>query len=1001
MKRFLLILSLMFVAAAAFGIPCPTTYAYDYLQTIAAQSSLSADQSNVPWLFMGAGVLATPANGGFSLSSGADIVPCTADSGGTIIPFERINYSATTGTAEFHILAPTISKTTAQTIYWKIGKSSAVDYSNPFTVTCSATAGTFTVGETATQATSGDTAVVLSNSPFIINQLSGTTSDATHVWTGGTSGATCTASSKPSSNMWTSYLGVWHHGTSSTLALTDSTMQTTATNHGATATASQINGGMTFSSTNYDDTGSTQTGLTNFTLESWVKPNFGTGGASYFPLSSRNSGTTGGIFLLCVSTTTNTSGYCSIGYSNGAALAYTHGANDSALNTTAYYFAGTHVAGASNSVTFYQNGVAGGTTATSGTATDPANSSTTLQFGRDGADSTPYNATGFVIDEERLSNVVRSADYVKAEYIVQSNPTATYTFLPNRSAQVFYLSTSGSDSNTCTSGSPCLTLAHVCPQIALPGDGVTQTGGGSFTGPCTFGAGASGTLASPITVTQLNIAAANGNTFNTTTPPYISSGAADCLDMTDSEYVTISGLTCTGNAWTGSFPSITVNNFGVGIQDYNTRTTGNPLRNVIVTGSTFIYMGLGMNINARGSASAVGFNNLQITNNTFNHILSWGIVASGYNAGNAGNLNQITSGYIAGNTFNDIPGNPNGGSNGAPAVASEAIQLGSCTGCTIERNYVNEGGYTAGNTLSVGGCSIVATNSRNILMQYNEVTGTSMVHNYDGCAFDLDQDTQNSTVQYNLSYNNPGPFFQMGSFGGKTTQNNFIHDNISINDVRGYSSTSNQPAMSIWGSTANNYFHNNSIYIGTGHVAGSTPSCGGFIIAGSNVSDVFANNICKVASGIPMWYSSGAYSTTPAFIGNVYDASGGMLVLSSFNSSTTSTLAAFQALGSGYENQSGVNYGTVGSANWLNLAGFSAPSGGWIANGGISTMHNIDLTASSTAIGAGVDTGFLGQVLAPVDYHRSFRRTAISVDAGAVAYIQQSSGTGAGSITIY
>ena len=66
--------------------------------------------------------------------------------------------------------------------------------------------------------------------------------------------------------VWTAYLGVWHFGTSGTLTVDGSTGNSTATNHGATAVAGEINGGSAYvsGSSEWFDTGYIQTGLTDF-----------------------------------------------------------------------------------------------------------------------------------------------------------------------------------------------------------------------------------------------------------------------------------------------------------------------------------------------------------------------------------------------------------------------------------------------------------------------------------------------------------------------------------------------------------------------------------------------------------------------------------------------------------------------------------------------------------------------------------------------------------------
>jgi hypothetical protein len=403
MKNLMVLVVVLLFSVMAWATACPTTYGNTYSITIAAQTTLYSNQTNFPMYFAGNSALAT-----YSLSSGVDVVFCST--GGAILPYELVagTWNGSTGAGEWWIQVPTVSYTTAQTIYLVVGKASATNYSAPASV-------------------------------------------------------------------WSSYLGVWHGGTSSTLTLTDSTGNSTATNHGATAVAGEINGGSNYlgSSSQWLDTGATQTGLTSFTLEAWVGP---TATAQAFPISNRNSSATGGIFLMDLNSLVNA---CP-GYSSGSSFYYR--CSSAALGGVGVFaqVAATHTAGNSNQIALYINGGldTAGTTGSSGFVTDPGNSSTTLQFGRDGADSTPYYYTG-KLDEVRLSNVVRSADWIKAGYLNQFGPTSFYSFasvcLPPTYSPVAGIY-SGAQTVTITDG--CSTICYsttTTPAATTPGTCSTGT----------------------------------------------------------------------------------------------------------------------------------------------------------------------------------------------------------------------------------------------------------------------------------------------------------------------------------------------------------------------------------------------------------------------------------------------------------------------------------------------------------------------------------------------
>jgi hypothetical protein len=80
----------------------------------------SADTANYPCLWRGNASLATVANGGrVTSSSGYDIIFCTDPSHplSTILPFERVIWSASTGLGEFHVNVGTLTHSSSLVVY--------------------------------------------------------------------------------------------------------------------------------------------------------------------------------------------------------------------------------------------------------------------------------------------------------------------------------------------------------------------------------------------------------------------------------------------------------------------------------------------------------------------------------------------------------------------------------------------------------------------------------------------------------------------------------------------------------------------------------------------------------------------------------------------------------------------------------------------------------------------------------------------------------------------
>src|SRR5258706_14400600 len=90
----------------------------------------SSDSTNFPMLFSGTYTyLKTVGNGGNVTNvNGYDIIFTSDIAGTTLLDFELVNYSASTGTVEFWVRIPTLSHTTDTVIYLFYGNSSITTY---------------------------------------------------------------------------------------------------------------------------------------------------------------------------------------------------------------------------------------------------------------------------------------------------------------------------------------------------------------------------------------------------------------------------------------------------------------------------------------------------------------------------------------------------------------------------------------------------------------------------------------------------------------------------------------------------------------------------------------------------------------------------------------------------------------------------------------------------------------------------------------------------------
>ncbi|MGA2649953.1 MAG: DUF2341 domain-containing protein [Terracidiphilus sp.] len=223
-----------------------------------------------------------------------------------------------------------------------------------------------------------------------------------------------TTSQQNPSGVWDSnFVGVWHLPNGTVLSGNDSTSNgNNLTNNGATAISGIIDGGAAFNGSSYL---SVETGMTisaPFTIEEWAFPTsaastvglFGSRSPSddSFDAKLDGSGVHGDIGNGSSWLTTSASG----GFSE-------------TLNTWHHI---AYVVGTSN-YTIYADGQQVGSGSLNGTAV-LSSSSHVLNLGWTGYDSEYFSGN---LDEARVSNITRSADWIAAEYNNQISPSTFYT----------------------------------------------------------------------------------------------------------------------------------------------------------------------------------------------------------------------------------------------------------------------------------------------------------------------------------------------------------------------------------------------------------------------------------------------------------------------------------------------------------------------------------------------------------------------------------------------
>jgi YD repeat-containing protein len=357
-------LFIVFFLAGLTPAPAQASYAYRRVVTIAHSKVPNTDQTNFPVLISGTySYLATISNGGNVTNSNGYDIIFTSDAAGT-------------STLAFE--RESYNAATGAVIYWvKVP----------------------TVSHTA------DTAIYMfyGNSSVTTDQ-----SNKTGVWDG-------------------NYNGVWHLPNGTTLTANDSTNNgNNATVYGTpAATAGQIDGAATFgaSTANYmqaADAASLRIAST-ITLSAWIyntSDNSNGGGLiaekrdATNPANNYNYG-----FWL------QTGGQLFFQFNDGS---YESGASSTgAVPKNAWTYVAVSVNDSTQLVSFYVNGSLNSTATKSGTM--PSSGTGVLQIGNYGT----YNGGGYSfegnLDEVRISNTIRSADWIATEYNNQNSPSTFYS----------------------------------------------------------------------------------------------------------------------------------------------------------------------------------------------------------------------------------------------------------------------------------------------------------------------------------------------------------------------------------------------------------------------------------------------------------------------------------------------------------------------------------------------------------------------------------------------
>ncbi len=483
----------------------------------------------------------------------------------------------------------------------------------------------------------------------------------------------------------------------------------------------------------------------------------------------------------------------------------------------------------------------------------------------------------------------------------------------------YYVSASGNDVNPGTSpGRAWKSIAKVNSRTFSPGDSILFQGGAVFSGGLYFNAADRGTAAGPITVSSYGTGRAT-----------ISAGNGTGIMLYNTSGYAIEALVVVGSGRTV--------NTGSGVKAY-TDLGGNIKLNFIrvsrVEASGFGVYGITI-----GSWNkSTGYSDVRVT------------YSSAHDNGRAGVSTYAQSAYSHQDFyFGHLEAYNNSGIPGLTRNSGNGIVMGGVSGGTIERSIAYDNGWLC--DAPEGPVGVWAYDSDGIVIQHNESYRNRTNGTADGGGFDLDQNTSNSTLQYNYSHDNDGAGFLLAhSPDNYNHSGNTIRYNVSENDSR----KNSNGAIVIWGRTVGAEIYNNTVFIKP-PVVGSTRAI--FIhnagILAHDVQNVHVRNNSFLTTGglrvvhVTPDQLSGAIDLR--FEGNHYYG-GAYKPNIVWGGTTYNSLAAWRT-GKGQERLNGADVGSEGDPRLANPG-----NGGTIGNADL--LHNLNaykLTSTSPLIDQGLD----------------------------------------------
>lgn len=309
----------------------------------------------------------------------------------------------------------------------------------------------------------------------------------------------------------------------------------------------------------------------------------------------------------------------------------------------------------------------------------------------------------------------------------------------------------GSDANAGTStAAPWKTIGKVNTQWAAgafgAGDSISFKSGTTATdATLTLTAASNGASGNPITIT----------TYGGTTPATLTPPSGQAITLTNGQYVTITGLTITGNGTNSLTPQSTsspnhLNCQPAGVSILNSLGNATQLAGITVSNCTISQFVSGVTVYATGTVgggATGGTTGFTLSGCTIHHCPAFGFQCWSDDTALAARHANVT---ISNCNIHDIQGFATNGQGSGTPLAPGMVNVGTISGCVL-----HDSGYSDTHTSGGGPGAIVLVYSQNVTIDgciaWNISSNQS--NSSDGIGFDLDTQCTGCTVQRCYAYN--------------------------------------------------------------------------------------------------------------------------------------------------------------------------------------------------------------------------------------------------------